>query len=104
MNHGGINDTATLLVPPFSADMPTYEYLTEDGETIERIVPIAERDKQDGLTRIEIPAMCHVAFNTQPPWMDVKANLRKGYADVERKGQWNSIGFSKEEVKQIHGL
>lgn len=104
MNHGGINDTEASLVPPFSTDMPTYEYLTEDGDITERIVPIAERDEQAGLTRIEIPRMCNVTFNTPAPWMDLKSNLRKGFEDVERKGEWSSIGFTKEQVKAVHGL
>lgn len=32
--------------------MPIYTYKDESGNVVERSVPIADRDKQEGLTRI----------------------------------------------------
>lgn len=32
--------------------MPLYQYKTADGRVVERNVPIAERDSQEGLVRI----------------------------------------------------
>lgn len=33
--------------------MPIYIYKNENGDEVERNVPISERDNQDGLTRIQ---------------------------------------------------
>jgi hypothetical protein len=32
--------------------MPLYEYRTADGKIVERNVPVAQRDEQEGLERI----------------------------------------------------
>lgn len=32
--------------------MPLYTYKDEDGNVVEKRVPIAERDEQEGLTRV----------------------------------------------------
>lgn len=32
--------------------MPIYTYRKANGETVEKIVPVSERDNQEGLTRV----------------------------------------------------
>lgn len=83
--------------------MPTYEYLEEEtGGRVERIVPIAERDKQPGLRRILVPR--RVAFvGVAPDIHDMGYLTRESLKDMETRYGRDAIrrdtGMTTEQLK-----
>lgn len=80
--------------------MPLYEYYDKKGDIVSRVVPVAERDKQDGMVRLSIPRVT-VITSSAPSCIDMDHNVLKGYYEQEQKlGTRFRSSFTKEQIKQ----
>lgn len=80
--------------------MPIYLYENRNGEIVQEICSVDERDRKKGLTRIPSAPYIHRGISN-PDSGDEGA--KRFYRTAEEKGTLKSRKYSKNRVKEIWG-
>lgn len=81
--------------------MPIYEYETESGDVVTRLVPVDQRDSQSGLRRKTVPSTLRVLCGEPTPDQLQARNVLKGYHNLEcKEGSRFRSSFTKQQIKE----
>lgn len=78
--------------------MPIYLYENKDGQIVQEIVSVEERDNRKGLKRVPSAPYIH---RSVPDPDSSQEGARRFYREFEEKGKLKSRKYSKNKVKQI---
>ena len=78
--------------------MPIYLYENKDGEIVQEIVSVEDRDKRKGLKRVPSAPYIH---RSVPDPSSSSEGARRFYREFEEKGKLKNRKYSKSRIKKI---